>query len=89
MATAGLIPFSSIRPRNPCAESVPAAGRARARNWRLRRSLAPLGGASEETPMGGPRVALDSPVAETTAQAIARLDARFPWLRHAERRARR
>jgi len=53
-------------------------GRAYARNCRARRQAAP--------PLNPiPVPALSLPV-ETTAQAIATLDARFPWLKGAERR---
>ena len=54
-------------------------GRACARNQRLRR-LAPLPSQAPTTP------ALDQPSSETAAQAIATLDAQFPWLRGAEKR---
>jgi len=54
-------------------------GRAHARNWRLRQHSI--------------RVSLrpSSPISptETTAQAIATLDANFPWLRGVEQRSRR
>jgi hypothetical protein len=51
-------------------------GRAYARNWRLRQRTTPG------------RLALTSAelALETAAEAIARLDAQFPWLRNAERR---
>jgi hypothetical protein len=50
-------------------------GCAHARNWRLRQRTTPG------------RLALTSaqPALETAAEAIARLDAQFPWLRNAER----
>ena len=51
--------------------------RARARNWRLRQRTAPPAAA---------RLLPPEPPLETTAQAIARLDAQFPWLCQAERR---
>ena len=55
-------------------------GRARARNWRLRqRALA----------AGLPRPRPARPPVETTAQAIARLEAQFPWLGSAGQRASR
>jgi hypothetical protein len=55
-------------------------GRAYGRNLRARRALLPT-----------PRAAISPCVAprETTAQAIAVLDAQFPWLRCAERSRRR
>ena len=51
-------------------------GRAYGRNQRVRRALLP------------PCLAAPLPVApgESTAQAVAALDARFPWLRRAEKR---
>ena len=51
-------------------------GRAYGRNQRARRALLP------------PSLAVPLPVApgESTAQAVATLDARFPWLRRAENR---
>ena len=51
-------------------------GRAYGRNQRARRALLP------------PSPAVPLPVApgESTAQAVATLDARFPWLRRAEKR---
>jgi hypothetical protein len=51
-------------------------GRAYGRNQRARRALLP------------PCLAVPPPVApgESTAQAVATLDARFPWLRRAEKR---
>jgi hypothetical protein len=51
-------------------------GRAYGRNQRARRALLP------------PSPAVPPPVApgESTAQAVAILDARFPWLRRAEKR---
>ena len=48
-------------------------GRARARNWRARQQAA---GAA-----AGPLVRPPQPPRETAAQAIAALDAQFPWLR--------
>jgi hypothetical protein len=46
------------------------------------------GPASAPTPAAGwPVVRPVTPVVETTTQAIARLDAQFPWLRQAEKRA--
>lgn len=54
-------------------------GRAHARNWRARQRATPAAG----WPMARPL----APVVETTAQAIATLDAQFPWLRQAEGRA--
>lgn len=55
-------------------------GRACARNRRARQRLATAAAVS----IGPP----DAPLVETTAQAIATLDALFPWLGQAERRAR-
>jgi hypothetical protein len=55
-------------------------GRAFGRNQLARRALVP-------TPPQA--VPLRAPPAETTATAIALLDARFPWLRCAERRLNR
>ena len=52
-------------------------GRAQARNQRARRTRMP-------TPP--PAVPLQAAPSETTAQAIALLDAHFPWLRGAEKR---
>ena len=49
-------------------------GRAYGRNQRARRALTPT--PPRNIPLGAPR--------ETTAQAIAVLDAQFPWLRHME-----
>ena len=51
-------------------------GRAYGRNQRARRALLP------------PSLAVPLPVApgESTAQAVATLDARFPWLHRAEKR---
>ena len=54
-------------------------GRARAHNWRLRQRTASI----------RPSVNPVEPSPGTTAQAIARLNAQFPWLRDAESRARR
>jgi hypothetical protein len=53
-------------------------GRAFGRNQRLRRALLPT-----TPPDAVPRRA---PLLPTTAEAIALLDAQFPWLRAAERR---
>jgi hypothetical protein len=52
-------------------------GKAYARNLRARRALMP-------TPP--PATALGSAPRQTTAEAVAALDARFPWLRCAEKR---
>ena len=52
-------------------------GRAFGRNQRLRRALLPA------PPDAVPR---RTPLLPTTAEAIALLDAQFPWLRAAERR---
>jgi hypothetical protein len=52
-------------------------GRAYARNQRARRALL----AALAQPVPGPAVAL-----ETAAEALAVLDAQFPWLRGAEKR---
>jgi hypothetical protein len=54
-------------------------GRARARNWRARQRATPAAGRPVARPV--------APVVETTAQAIATLDAQFPWLCPAEKRA--
>ena len=54
-------------------------GRARGRNWCLRQRATPLGMAAHAP---APQCPL-----ETTAQAIAALDAQFPWLRGAEQPA--
>jgi hypothetical protein len=54
-------------------------GRARARNRRLRQFTASV----------VPILTSAAPLQETTAQAIARLDAQFPWLRTGAPRARR
>jgi len=56
-------------------------GRAWARNRRLRQRIHVLVGQSLAEPA--------LPARETTAAAIATLDAQFPWLRKAERRPRR
>jgi hypothetical protein len=53
-------------------------GRAQARNWRARQRANQAAG----LPVAHPAV----PSLETTAQAIATLDAQFPWLRQAEQR---
>src|ERR1700686_376372 len=53
-------------------------GRAFGRNQRLRRALLPT------TPPDAVR--RRAPLLPTTAEAIAMLDAQFPWLRAAERR---
>jgi hypothetical protein len=53
-------------------------GKAFGRNQRLRRALLP-----PPPPASAPRPALPR---QTTAEAVAALDARFPWLRGAERR---
>jgi hypothetical protein len=53
-------------------------GRAFGRNQRIRRALLPT------TPPDA--VPLRAPLLPTTAEAIALLDAQFPWLRAAERR---
>jgi len=55
-------------------------GRAWGRNWRARQR--------GERAVAMPIVRPDLPPVETTAQAIATLDAQFPWLQ-AERRASR
>jgi len=55
-------------------------GRACARNRRLR-SRAPQPDRAGQLP--------PEPLVETTAQAIAKLDAQFPWLGQAERRTNR
>jgi hypothetical protein len=52
-------------------------GRAYGRNQRARRALLPP----------SPAVPLPVVPRETTAQALAALDARFPWLRRAEKRS--
>ena len=57
-------------------------GRATARNRRARQRGTP---AAAALPVAAPGAC---PL-ETTAQAIATLDAQFPWLRQIERRARR
>ena len=51
-------------------------GRAHVRNWRIRR----------RTATARPNLTPPAPPTETTAQAIAKLDAQFPWLCHAEQR---
>ena len=53
-------------------------GRTRARNWHARQRAA-LAAAV-------PRVPPNQPPVETTPQAIASLDAQFPWLYRAEKR---
>ena len=53
-------------------------GRTHARNWRARQRTASVA----RSPVGA---AL--PPVQTTAQAIAALDAQFPWLCQAERRS--
>jgi hypothetical protein len=57
--------------------------RARARNWHLcqRATPPPMATVTDAPAPGAPL--------ETTAQAIASLDAQFPWLRGAEQPARR
>jgi hypothetical protein len=55
-------------------------GKAFGRNERLRRALLP-----PPTPAS---VSLPAVPRHTTAEAVAALDARFPWLRGAEKRAR-
>jgi len=52
-------------------------GRARARNWRAWKRGQPATQATTKVPMRP---------SETAAEAIARLDAAFPWLRGAEHR---
>jgi hypothetical protein len=52
-------------------------GRTHARNWRARQLAAVAG--QRETPIP------DTPPQETTAQAMAVLDAQFAWLRGAEK----
>ena len=54
-------------------------GRARGRNWRARQRQA----RAAAVPLVRPEV----PPLETTAQAIATLDAQCPWLCRAEKRA--
>ena len=56
-------------------------GRARARNWRT--------GQRAARATAVPLAPADEPPVETTAQAIATLDAQFPWLCQAEKRAAR
>ena len=63
-----------------CRSQGARGGRAFGRNQRARRALVP-------TPPQA--VPLRAPPAETTATAITLLDARFPWLRCAERRLNR
>ena len=58
-------------------------GRAHGRNWRVRQRAVQEAAANQ--PVTEPLVH----AVETTAQAIAALDAQFPWLRHAERRTSR
>lgn len=53
-------------------------GRAHARNWRARRKMV-------STATSQIAIARRPPL-ETTAQAVASLEAQFPWLRGAERR---
>jgi len=53
-----------------CRQLGARGGRARARNWRLRHSQAPL----------QPVTAIPGPPSETAHQASLRLDAQFPWL---------
>ena len=54
-------------------------GKAQARNRRARRQA--------QTPAPTPPQAVPAPLCQTTAQAIAVLDSRFPWLCGAEKRA--
>jgi hypothetical protein len=54
-------------------------GRAFARNLRARRALLPIPQTNVPQPAASP---------ETTAEAIVLLDARFPWLRGAEKQVR-
>ena len=56
-------------------------GRAHGRNQRARRALLAL------TPVPPPNIALCATPGPTAAEAVALLDARFPWLRGAEKRA--
>ena len=53
-------------------------GRAHGRNWRVRQKAIPSATPQTVLPV--------VPPVETTAQAVAALDAQFPWLRGAERR---
>ena len=53
-------------------------GRAHGRNWRAQQR------ATMRAPL--PTVPPAMPPVETTAQAVAALDAQFPWLRGSERR---
>ena len=57
-------------------------GKAFGRNQRLRRALLP-------TPPPATPVSLPAVPRHTTAEAVAALDARFPWLRGAEKRTTR
>jgi hypothetical protein len=66
---------------NQTPESLRRGGRACARNRRLRQRCHVAGG-----PWLGDAVRAAE---ETTAQAVAALDAQFPWLRQAERRHQR
>ena len=54
-------------------------GKAFGRNLRLRRALLPT--------LPTATVSLPQVLGPTTAEAVAALDARFPWLRGAEKRA--
>jgi len=56
-------------------------GKAYGRNQRARRALLAL------TPVPPPNVALCATPGPTAAEAVALLDARFPWLQGAEKRA--
>ena len=61
-----------------CRQLGAQGGRAFARNQRLRRLARPA------SPVTGPATPHD-PMQETAAQAIATLDAQFPWLHGAEK----
>jgi len=77
MADPSYIYFNKSLPQ--CRSIGARGGRAFGRNQRARRALLP-------TPPQA--VPLRAPPAETTATAIALLDARFPWLRCVETRRR-